>query len=415
MKPCKTAVTDDSRSVHVKILMISDVYFPRINGVSTSIFTFRRELECAGHSVQLIAPDYGRSTPDETWVTRVSSRYLPLDPEDRMAKLSAIMKLLPALRNAGFDIIHIHTPFVAHRAGIRLANALGLPVVESYHTFFEEYLYYYVPFFPRSVMRFAARHFSYRQCNQVDALVVPSASMLEVLRDYGVRTHAEIIPTGIDLEQFAAGSGVAFRARHGIDPEWPVLVHVGRVAHEKNIGFLLEVVARVRQTVPEVLLIVAGEGPALKALKRKAVVLGIGGHVLFVGYLDRQRELLDCYRAGDAFVFASRTETQGLVLLEAMALGVPVVSTAVMGTRDVLRDGEGALIATEQVDDFAGHVVRLLQDAALRHRLSVAATTYAAQWSAARMAERMVDFYQDVIQKNQLSVATLSRQRRAAR
>jgi len=398
----------------VKILMISDVYFPRINGVSTSIFTFRRELERHGHAVHLIAPDYGRPTPDEQWITRIPSRYLPLDPEDRMAKLSAIMELLPGLRNQGFDILHIHTPFIAHHAGIRLAKALGIPAVESYHTFFEEYLYYYVPFLPKSVMRFAARHFSYRQCNQVDALVAPSESMLEVLRDYGVCTQADIIPTGIELEQFAAGSGTAFRARYGIDPEWPVLVHVGRVAHEKNIGFLLEVVARVRQVVPEVLLIVAGEGPALKALKRKAVALGIGGHVLFVGYLDRQRELLDCYRAGDAFVFASRTETQGLVLLEAMALGVPVVSTAVMGTRDVLRDGEGALIAAERVDDFAGQVVRLLQDAALRDRLSAAAAAYAAQWSAARMAERMAGFYQAVIQKGQAPVAAFSRRQGAA-
>ena len=221
--------------------------------------------------------------------------------------------------------------------------------------------------------------------------------MHDVLREYGVQTSVEIIPTGIELERLTGGNGTAFRRRHGIPPEQPVLVHVGRVAFEKNIDFLLRALARVRADVPAVLLVIAGEGPSTRHLQRLAQRLGLERNVLFLGYLDRRDALLDCYCAGDAFVFASRTETQGLVLLEAMALGLPVVSTAVMGTRDILEPKLGALVAREDETEFAARVVDLLRDPALRARLSREAHSYAMEWSAPRMAARMLQLYAHVV------------------
>ena len=156
---------------------------------------------------------------------------------------------------------------------------------------------------------------------------------------------------------------------------------------------------------PTLLLIIAGEGPALASLKQLAHDLGMGGTRLFVGYLDRRTTLLDCYAAGDAFVFASRTETQGLVLLEAMALGVPVVSTAVLGTRDLLSAGKGALVATEDLDDFAAQIVRLLRDPALRSRLSAEGRALAQEWSAERLAARMLEFYRETVERAQQPTA----------
>ena len=206
----------------------------------------------------------------------------------------------------------------------------------------------------------------------------------------------EVLPTGIDLGRFHGGDGAAFRARHGIGPRRPVLVHISRVAHEKNIDFILAALVQVRRAVPDVLLVVAGEGPALEHVQRLAARLGLAAHVLFVGYLERAGALLDCYCAGDAFVFASRTETQGLVLLEALALGVPVVSTAVMGTADVLRGVKGALIAPDEVSGFAATVVRLLRDPALRARLAAAAPADAAAWSAGAMAGRLLELYREL-------------------
>jgi glycosyltransferase involved in cell wall biosynthesis len=405
----------------MRILMISDVYFPRVNGVSTSIKTFAREFSGRGHGVTLIAPEYGpdKGSPggdvrcrtagghrgdgslgaDGFEIIRIPSRYLVLDPEDRILRPSRIRRHRERIARRGYDLVHIQTPFVAHYAGLSLARRMGVPVVESYHTYFEQYLDKYVTFLPSSWLRLAARRFSAAQCGQVDALVVPSRAMLSVLGVYGVRTPTAVIPTGIDPGQFDRGDGERFRHCYGIPPDRPALVHVGRLAFEKNIDFLLRMLVRVRRKVPNVLLVIAGEGPARRSLESLTIELGLSEHVLFVGYLNRDGPLEDCYSAGDAFVFASRTETQGLVLIEAMALGVPVVSTAVMGTKEVLEGGKGSLIAADDEADFASKAARLLSDSGLRATLGEQARDYARTWSAEALANRMLEFYRTVMDR----------------
>lgn len=377
--------------------MFSDVYFPRINGVSTSIQTFREEFLARGHEVVLLAPDYGHAWGDDADILRIPARRVVLDPEDRLMGARSIRRLTATLAARRFDLVHIQTPFVAHYAGLAMARRLGLPRLESYHTFFEEYLFHYAPLVPRPALRLAARRFSRWQCNAMDAIAVPSGAMLEQLRAYGVVAPAEVLPTGIPAARFGPCDGTAFRARHGIPGERKVLVFIGRVAFEKNIDFLLEVVARVRRRRPDVLLVIAGEGPAEGHLRTRVAALGITDNVRFVGYLERDHELAECYCAADAFVFASRTETQGLVLLEAMALGLPVVSTAVMGTRDILAAGRGALVPADDVADFAVAVEHLLADPDLAARLSREAREHARQWSAGALAQRMLEFYARVI------------------
>ena len=352
----------------MRILMLSDVYFPRINGVSTSIQTFRRQFGALGHEVLLIAPYYGPATEPEPRHRASTCPHGAHGPEDRLMGIRAVLALEPALRERRFDLIHIHTPFVAHYAGVALSKRLGVPRVETYHTFFEEYLHHYVPVVPRRVDARVGAALLPRPVQRSRRGSGALTRDADVLRDYGVHAPVEIIPTGIELERLSGGNGPAFRQRHGIPPERPVLVHVGRVAFEKNIDFLLRMLVRVRADVPDVLLVIAGEGPSSGHLRRLARRLALERNVLFLGYLDRRNVLLDCYCAGDAFVFASRTETQGLVLLEAMALGLPVVSTAVMGTRDILEAGRGALVPREDETEFAARVADLLRDPALRAR-----------------------------------------------
>jgi glycosyltransferase involved in cell wall biosynthesis len=376
----------------MRVLHVSDVYFPRINGVSTSIQTLLRALGAAGHQVTLVAPRYG-DEPDGPEVLRVPSRRVPNDPEDRWMRSRDLVRLTPELAARRFDLVHVHTPFAAHRAGLRWARSLELPLVESYHTYFEEYLRHYVPWAPAGALRSLARLASRLQCNAAAAIVVPSEAMRQVLADYGVATPMAVIPTGLADADWRRGDGQRFRARHGIAPTRPVLVHVGRIAFEKNLDFLIDVLASVRPRVPDVLLVVAGEGPASAALWHRVCELGLERHVLCVGYLERGQELADCYRAGDVFVFASRTETQGLVLLEAMALGVPVVSTAVLGTRDILAARRGAVVAEESVGDFAAKTIGLLGDQERRAALGRDAAAHARGWTAAAMAERMVELY----------------------
>ena len=382
-----------------RVLMLSDVYFPRVNGVSTSIQTFRRDLDRLGCASVLACPAYPVPRDDEPGVVRVRSRYFPFDPEDRVIVARELKRAVLGL-HCEFDLIHIHTPFVAHAAGIDLARQLALPVVETYHTFFEEYFHHYLPFLPRALLRAAARAISRHQCNAVDAVIAPSPQMADALRDYGVQTGVRVIPTGLDFSKFKGGDGARFRARHGIGAGRPVALTVGRVAFEKNIEFLVSVLERVRVNVPDVLLIIAGEGPALAPLRRRVETAGLADHVCFVGYLDRSGPLLDCYRSADAFIFASRTETQGLVLLEAMALGLPVVSTAVMGTKSVLEGSRGTIVVDEDEFQFASALQKLLLDRTLRASLGAQAVKFAeSHWSSAEMAARMLNLYQDVVRR----------------
>jgi 1,2-diacylglycerol 3-alpha-glucosyltransferase len=382
------------RGTPLRALWISDVYFPRVNGVSTSIQTFRSDLATLGCDSWLVAPRYPQPWSDDGRVLRQPSRYLVFDPEDRMMVASAALAGCRKLRGQ-FEVVHVQTPFVAHRIGLGVGRELGVPVIETYHTFFEEYLHHYLPVLPSWALRAFARAISRRQCDSVRAVVAPSAQLAEVLRGYGVKAPVEVIPTGLNMSEFMTGDGAHFRSAFAIEPDRPMMLLVGRVAHEKNIGFVLRVLGRVREQVPNALLVIAGEGPALRPLQREVNEAGLSGHVLFVGYLDRRGALLDCYRAANVFVFASRTETQGLVLLEALALGVPVVSTAVLGTKEVLAHARGAIIVVEDLDAFAAAVVRVLSSRELQKALAQDARQFVEEnWSSAEMARRLLRLYE---------------------
>ncbi|WP_088700576.1 glycosyltransferase [Halomonas campaniensis] len=391
------ASTTETPLSGLKILMISDVYFPRVNGVSTSIASFRGALERLGHSVTLICPDYPVGQVDEPGVLRIHSRQVPGDPEDRMMRYRDLMALKPQLAAEAFDLIHVHTPFTAHYAGVALGRRLGLPVVATYHTLFEEYVHHYIRWLPRRWLQLAARRLSVHQCQQLDALVAPSQAMQQALTRYGVTTPTKVIPTGLSLESFCHTQGTQddsdFRAHYHLPQEAQLLLYVGRAAFEKNIDFLIDMLPKVLTEHPTARLIITGEGPAHDSLVQRAQEVGVADAVLFLGYLDRHGPLQAAYRAADVFVFASRTETQGLVLLEAMALGTPVVSTAMMGTLDVLKEGEGCLIAEDNHDDFAAKVNRLLNDETLRQQLAQRAQVYAASWHEDAKSENLVTLY----------------------
>ncbi len=380
----------------MRVVMASDVYFPRINGVSTSIETFRRRLAEHDVEVRLIAPEYGSESQDD-WIVRVPGRRIPRDPEDRLVKWRAMHAAVDAAARE-CDVLHVQTPFVAHYAGLAAARRWRRPVLATYHTLFEEYLGHYAPFLPARLLRAQARAWSRRQCNALDALVVPSTAMRERLCEYGVRAPMHVLPTGIPLAQFGQGDRAGFRARHGIEPERPVALFVGRVAHEKNIGFLVEAMRTVVRRVPDACLLITGEGPAMEDLRRQTRALGLTAKVCFLGYLDRHTELPDCYAAADAFVFASRTETQGLVLLEAMAAGLPAIALAEMGTRDILAPLRGAIVPPDDPAAFGRAMAEYFEHRERWPALSAAARDYAAEWSDTALAGRMADLYRQLIQ-----------------
>ena len=390
----------------MRVLFVSDVYFPRVNGVSTSIRTFRQDLGARGVETSLVVPDYGAQVAtngtvdiaaESADIIRVGSSRIPKDPEDRRMRWGALTRALESIPRGQVDLVHIHTPFVAHYAASRFARRRGLPCVATYHTFFEEYLHHYVPVLPHGIGRFLARHFTRSQCDDVQALIAPSDPMRDILLAYGVNTPIHVLPTGLPADRFNPGDGARFRAAAHLPADRPLMTYIGRVAHEKNIEFLIKVFVEVRRRIPAAMLVIAGEGPAREPLRQLTARLGIDRDVHFAGYLDRDGALLDCYAAADAFVFASRTETQGLVLLEAMAQGAPVVSTAELGTKSILKPGCGALVVQEDLQAFSAAVIRVMQDAHLSRDLSERGRVYARSWSSAAMAGHLAELYRSLL------------------
>jgi 1,2-diacylglycerol 3-alpha-glucosyltransferase len=390
----------------LRVLMVSDVYLPRINGVSTSINIFRSELGRRGHKVDLLAPDYadpGANTSDhpvagvEPGLTRIRGWTPWFDREDRLMSGRRLRNLQKQLSQGDYHIVHIQTPFAAHRFGVAIGRRLEIPVVESYHTLFEAYGEHYLPWLPQRWLSAGARVLSRRLCNQVDGVIVPSTAMARTLQAYGVLRPIHTIPTGLEPAAFADADGARFRAILGIVETTPLLLFVGRVAHEKNIDFLLHVLRALLPTHPDARLAIVGDGPARHHLETLGQRLGIARNLFWTGYLPRDGSLRDAYSGANGFVFASQTETQGLVLLEAMAQGLPCIAAPAQGTCDLLEEGAGALLAPLNPEPFAARVATLLGDQALQLRLRAAARHHAAQWSATAAAERLEILYRDVL------------------
>ncbi len=382
----------------MKIALVTDTYFPRINGVSTSTQIFAEEFVKLGHEVHIYAPAYPNSIDesDHLKIFRFPSWYLFFDPEDRLGKPWADKKLVQQFIDAKYDIVHTQTPFTIGGPAVKWARQSGAKVVHTYHTLFAAYTEHYLWFLPKAFGIWYAKSASRRYCNSCDLLITPSTEMQNVLLSYNVTKPVEVIPTGIRLGRFQEKDGNRFRKMKGYKPEDQVVLFMGRVAEEKNIDFLMRVVHRLKPRVPNLQFLIAGEGAAKKNLEKMTVDLGMVDYVHFAGYLSKE-DWRDCYAGSDLFVFASITETQGLVVTEAMAAETPVVAVGEMGIKDVMASGKGGLVTKLNEDEFADAVYRMLTDKALYQQKKSETLEEADKWSSTSMAKRMLEAYEKIL------------------
>jgi glycosyltransferase involved in cell wall biosynthesis len=382
----------------MKIALVTDTYFPRINGVSTSTQIFAEEFVKLGHEVHIYAPAFPNSMDDSEafQVHRFPSLYLFFDPEDRLGIPSWDKKLVQHFKDQKFDIVHTQTPFTIGGPAVKWARETGAKVVHTYHTLFAAYTEHYLWFLPKAFGIWYAKSTSRKYCNSCDLLITPSTEMQNVLRSYNVTKPVEVIPTGIRLGRFEGRDGQRFRKMKGYKPEDKLLLFMGRVAEEKNIDFLLKVVDRLRSRVPNLQFLIAGEGAAKKRLEKMTDDLKMNDCVHFAGYLSKE-DWRDCYAGSDLFVFASITETQGLVVTEAMAAGTPVVAVGEMGIKDVMASGKGGLITKLNEDEFTEAVYKMLTDDAFYAQKKSETIAEADKWSSTSMAKRMIAAYEQIL------------------
>ena len=388
----------------MKILMMTNTYFPLVGGIEQSIRLFCDEFRRLGHEVLIAAPSYEGKAEDEERVIRVPAlrKFYKTDFSVNLPVPGLFPKIMSALSP---DIVHSHHPFLMGDFALRLSRQYHRPLVFTYHIMVEKYAHY-LPIHNEGVKRFVIE-IAAGYANLADHVIVPSQSVRDILLGRGVVSPITVIPTGVDLERFSNGreapcgrNGADFRQRNGIPPEAFVIGHVGRLASEKNLDFLVNCLIEFLKKEVNAHILMVGQGPSQKMIKAAFERAGMGERLHLTGFLYK-KDLVDAYFSMDVFAFASLSETQGVVLLEAMAAGVPVVTVDAPGVREVVKDYFNGRVIDDPdqrkfVDALAG--IAHCPPEELR-TLKQHAKEMVKDYSMSSCAERMLEVYEDLRRK----------------
>jgi glycosyltransferase involved in cell wall biosynthesis len=376
----------------LNILILTNTFTPHVGGVARSVQAFTAEYRKRGHRVLIVAPEFPEMPQDEVDVVRI-----PAIQKFNASDFSVALPIHPQLSDTvdAFcaDIVHAQHPFLLGITALRLARHRGLPLVFTHHTLYEQYTHY-VPGDSPALKRFAIE-LATRYANLCDQVFAPSESILELLQERGVMTPVAVVPTGVGLEHFARGDGAGFRRQLGIPEEAWVIGHLGRLAPEKNLEFLAQSVADVIRHDQRAHFLVVGTGPSEAAIREIFSRSGLTSQLHLAGILEQQ-ELAGALHAMDLFAFASTSETQGMVLTEAMAAGLPVVALDAPGAREVVKDGHNGRLLSEATPAAFSAALQWVADlpAEQRRALQQAALATAEVFSMPRSAEKALTSFE---------------------
>ena len=346
----------------MKIALFSNSYLPYLSGITLSIKILREELEKLGHTVFIVGPKYPGHMEYDPKIFRLPS--LPATYPGYRLVFPCSPSIFAKLKKEKIDLIHAHQPFGVGQAARLLARRMRVPIVYSFHTLFSRYVHH-TPWAPQRLAKvLVARYLAYF-CNQVDTVIVPSEMVRRLLVLRKVKQPIKVIPTGLQLQKIkdkaaVAGQREMIRKKHQLPSDAKILLYSGRLSAEKNVPFLLEAFQSILAQEKNTCFILVGGGPKEKEFKNIA-----GKNVFIVGQKQHE-EVLDYCLAADIFVYASTTETQGLVLTEAKACGLPVVAVFGGGISDVIESGLDGYLVPGNQEMFVEHVLRLLREKQLR-------------------------------------------------
>ncbi|QDU63351.1 GDP-mannose-dependent alpha-mannosyltransferase [Planctomycetes bacterium Pan216] len=387
----------------MRITMFTNVYRPKIGGITRSIDAFASQFRSNGHVVQIVAPTFEGSTAqdEEPDVFRIPSLHDIVDGYSLPIPLSA--RLQDAVTEFAPEVIHAHHPFLLGSTAHKIAALLNVPIVYTHHTRFDAYQALFEE--EGSFLQHFAVALSTNFAALCDAVVAPGEFVRHCLQEAGVQTRIEVIPTGVDTERFSKGDGAAARRQLDLAPDVPVAGTISRLSPEKNLGFLTQAASRLLQQDPRVHFLLVGTGPEQVAILDHFGEAGIIDRVRAPGLLEGQ-DLVDAYAVLDVFMFSSKSETQGMVVTEAMASGVPVVALRASGVEDVLEHGkQGTLLDDEDDKCFANATADLLFCGAERKEaMKRACRETAEQWSIQRCAQRMLSLYEELAEKRSAEI-----------
>jgi len=384
----------------MNICMFTNTYLPHVGGVANSVHTFAADLRRSGNRVLIIAPVYPGS--DEYDKDKKDDDILRVPAIKEFNGSDFSMRIpIPFYINEKIDlfepdVIHSHHPYMMGDAAFRTARRKGLPLVFTHHTRYEEYVHH-VALDSNAFQTFAI-NLSTQYANLCDRIIAPSGSIAQLLKKRGVQKDIHVIPTGVDTDRFKKGDKKAFCRARNISEDAFIIGHVGRLAPEKSLEYLAKAVAEAVKTEPDAVFMVVGEGPSQTDILNIFKKNNLDQQLIFTGSLQGQK-LADAYHAMDVFAFASLSETQGMVLTEAMVAGVPVIARDAPGVREVLKNDENGIMVSGEAseDEFASALESVLKqpEKLSGWRLDTIAT--ANDFSREKSAEQLQDLYRSAI------------------
>lgn len=384
----------------MNIGIYTECYKPIINGVVVSIESFRQEFEKLGHKVFIVAPYSPGYVDENNHIFRLKSLSYPAETDYRFA-LPYPRKLFKEMKKVKFDIVHTQHPFICGLYALNYSKQKKVPLVFTFHTQYQAYSHYFplpVNFVKKSALFWAASF-----CNKCDLVVTPSETIKKMVESIKVKSLIKVIPTGINISDFETSRSKILsqkiKQEYNIPQKTFLLITAGRLAKEKNFFFLLRSFKQVAEQIENVHLLFAGDGPVREDLYDSARELKIIDKVTFAGMMPRTK-LIQCYTAADLFVFSSLTETQGLVVIEAMAGGTPVVVVDSAAVSEVIDNAVDGFKVTENEKEFAKKVVLILKNEVLRIKMSTNARKKAKSYTSQNMALKLLQEYEKLINAN---------------
>jgi 1,2-diacylglycerol 3-alpha-glucosyltransferase len=382
----------------MNICMFSNTYLPHVGGVARSVHFFAEDLRAQGHDVLIIAPTFSEneeaSTEQDILRVPAIQNFNGSDFSVRIPIPFFIDQEIDAFEP---DIVHSHHPFLLGDAAVRAALRRNLPLVFTHHTLYEEYTHYVSP--DSTIMKQLAINLSTEYANLCTMVVAPSESIARLIQERGVESPVEVIPTGVDIDHFGNGNGEFFRKSHNIPQDAFVIGHLGRLAPEKNLEYLCEAVIEALKEEPlKFRFLVVGSGPSEPVILQMFEEAGHRDTLIMVGKKSGD-DLVNAYAAMNLFIFSSKSETQGMVLAEAMAASLPVVALDASGVREIVVDHRNGRLLPEDSSpqSFAEKIKELQEDSGKLEEQSKEAHRTAEQFSRKKSAEKLARLYQSLL------------------
>jgi len=388
----------------MRIAFFTNCYKPLVNGVVTSIVSLKEAYERKGHETYVFAPQVDGYIDQEKNVFRYRSVNLTKKVKYPIA-IPLSFRAKKVISEFNPDIIHIHHPFVLSSPAIMYGKKLGIPKILTLHTQYEQYAYYIAPI-PQKLTHEAIKMIISNLAYKIDCITTPSESMKDLIKSYGIKNRIEVIPNAIELDSFRQKDELKcleIKKRYNLKENDKIILYVGRIAQEKSIDKIIEALAIIKKKGSNnVKLLIVGEGPALDELRQLVRSLQIEEEVIFTGVVSN-KEIRHYYKIAYLFAIASTTETFGIVIIEALASGIPVLAVRAPGAVDILTDGLDGLLVDDDVEKFANALDKIIREPELRERLSWGALKTSEKYSIDIVSERMLNLYREVIETKNLN------------